>query len=63
MANASIQFFRGIDEPVVPDIRLTRSRDGAPDRQRSSSNNPRPWLPKPWGTSEACGWSTKKERW
>lgn len=25
---ASIQFFRGIDEPVVPDIRLTRSRDG-----------------------------------
>ena len=28
MANASIQFFRGIDEPVVPDIRLTRSRDG-----------------------------------
>ena len=28
MAKASIQFFRGIDEPVVPDIRLTRSRDG-----------------------------------
>ncbi|MAV11923.1 MAG: photosystem II reaction center protein Psb28 [Cyanobacteria bacterium] len=28
MAQASIQFFRGIDEPVVPDIRLTRSRDG-----------------------------------
>ena len=26
--SASIQFFRGIDEPVVPDIRLTRSRDG-----------------------------------
>ena len=25
---ASIQFFRGVDEPVVPDIRLTRSRDG-----------------------------------
>ena len=23
MAQASIQFFRGIDEPVVPDIRLT----------------------------------------
>ena len=25
---ATIQFFRGVDEPVVPDIRLTRSRDG-----------------------------------
>lgn len=24
----AIQFFRGMDEPVVPDIRLTRSRDG-----------------------------------
>ena len=28
MSGAAIQFFRGIDEPVVPDIRLTRSRDG-----------------------------------
>ncbi|MEB3308074.1 MAG: photosystem II reaction center protein Psb28 [Cyanobacteriota bacterium] len=25
---AAIQFFRGVDEAVVPDIRLTRSRDG-----------------------------------
>jgi photosystem II protein len=25
---AIIQFFRGVEEPVVPDIRLTRSRDG-----------------------------------
>jgi photosystem II protein len=25
---AEIQFFRGVEEPVVPDIRLTRSRDG-----------------------------------
>ena len=25
---AAIQFFRGVNEPVVPDIRLTRSRDG-----------------------------------
>lgn len=25
---AAIQFFPGVDEPVVPDIRLTRSRDG-----------------------------------
>lgn len=24
----AIQFFRGVDEPVVPEIRLTRSRDG-----------------------------------
>ena len=28
MSQAAIQFFRGINEPVVPDIRLTRSRDG-----------------------------------
>ena len=28
MAQAAIQFFRGVDEPVVPDIRITRSRDG-----------------------------------
>lgn len=27
-ATAAIQFFRGVNEPVVPDIRLTRSRDG-----------------------------------
>ena len=27
-SNAAIQFFRGIDEPVIPEIRLTRSRDG-----------------------------------
>ncbi len=25
---AKIQFSRGIDEPAVPDVRLTRSRDG-----------------------------------
>ena len=27
-ASAAIQFLRGIDEPVVPEIRLTRSKDG-----------------------------------
>ncbi len=27
-SKAVIQFFRGVDEPVVPDIRITRSRDG-----------------------------------
>ena len=27
-SEATIQFFRGADEPVVPEIRLTRSRDG-----------------------------------
>ena len=27
-SDATIQFFRGIDEPIVPEIRLTRSRDG-----------------------------------
>ncbi|AFZ28634.1 MULTISPECIES: photosystem II reaction center protein Psb28 [Chroococcaceae] len=26
---AQIQFFRGVDEEVVPDVRLTRSRDGS----------------------------------
>ena len=25
---ATIQFYEGIDEPVVPEIRLTRSKDG-----------------------------------
>ncbi len=25
---ATIQFLRGVDEPVVPDVRLTRSKDG-----------------------------------
>ena len=25
---ARIQFLRGVDEPVVPDVRLTRSKDG-----------------------------------
>ena len=27
-SKAVIQFLRGVDEPVVPDIRVTRSRDG-----------------------------------
>ncbi len=27
-STATIQFFRGVDESVVPEIRLTRSRDG-----------------------------------
>ncbi len=27
-SEATIQFFRGVDEPVVPEIRLTRSKDG-----------------------------------
>ena len=26
---AAIQFFRGVDETVIPEIRMTRSRDGA----------------------------------
>ena len=26
--SAKIQFYEGIDEPVVPEIRLTRSKDG-----------------------------------
>ena len=27
-SDATIQFSRGVDEPVVPEIRLTRSKDG-----------------------------------
>ena len=27
-SNATIQFIRGVDEPSVPEIRLTRSKDG-----------------------------------
>ncbi len=27
-SEAAIQFFRGVDEPTVPEIRLSRSRDG-----------------------------------
>ena len=27
-SSATIQFFRGVDETAVPEIRLTRSRDG-----------------------------------
>lgn len=27
-SKAVIQFLRGVDEPIVPDIRVTRSRDG-----------------------------------
>jgi hypothetical protein len=31
--NAKIQFIKGLDEKVLPDIRLTRSRDGALEQQ------------------------------
>merc|ERR1712178_574645 len=27
-ANCSIQFIKGVEEPTVPDVKLTRSRDG-----------------------------------
>ena len=30
---AKIQFYDGVDEPVVPEIRLTRGNDGIPDKQ------------------------------
>ena len=29
---AKIQFYEGTDEPVVPEIRLTRSKDGTTSR-------------------------------
>ncbi len=38
---AKIQFSRGIDEEVVPDVRLTRSRDGSNGTATFSFENPK----------------------
>lgn len=37
---AKIQFIRGLDEKVLPDVRLTRSRDGSTGTATFRFNNP-----------------------
>ena len=46
---ASIQFFRGVDEPVVPDIRLTRSRDGRTGQATFVFEQPQALAPETFG--------------
>ncbi|HEY9844944.1 MAG TPA: photosystem II reaction center protein Psb28 [Candidatus Caenarcaniphilales bacterium] len=38
---AQIQFIRGVDEEVVPDVRLTRSKDGSNGRAIFYFDNPK----------------------
>jgi photosystem II 13kDa protein len=38
--SAAIQFIRGVDEEVVPDVRLTRSKDGSKGRAIFYFENP-----------------------
>lgn len=38
--DASIQFIRGLDEKVVPDVKLTRARDGSSGVATFMFNNP-----------------------
>tara|TARA_B100001121_G_scaffold258510_1_gene237214 strand:+ start:989 stop:1378 length:390 start_codon:yes stop_codon:yes gene_type:complete len=42
---AAIQFFRGTDEPVVPDIRMTRSRDGRTGQAKFVFEEPKALAP------------------
>ena len=49
MAQASIQVVRGIDEPVVPDIRLTRSRDGRTGQAKFVFEQPQALAPETMG--------------
>jgi photosystem II 13kDa protein len=46
---AAIQFFRGTDEPVVPDIRLTRSRDGRTGQATFVFEEPKALAPESFG--------------
>ena len=51
------QFIRGIDEPVIPDVRLTRSRDGSSGTATFTFDNPsifeaREWHPRRWMPAE-----------
>jgi len=41
---AKIQFYEGTDEPVVPEIRLTRSKDGNTGQALFCSKNLRHYL-------------------
>jgi photosystem II protein len=38
--NVHIQFIKGIDETVLPDVRLTRSRDGSTGTATFKFKNP-----------------------
>ena len=40
MSNVAIQFFNGIDEKVVPEIRLTKSKDGEAGQAFFRFNSP-----------------------
>ena len=60
---ASIQFFRGVDEPVVPDIRLTRSRDGRTGQATFVFDQPHALAPETSETSAACGLWMKRVKW
>ena len=48
-AKAAIQFFRGVDEPVVPDIRLTRSRHGRTGQATFVFEQPQALAPETFG--------------
>ena len=45
---AAIQFTRGVDEPVVPDIKLTRSSDGRTGRALFVFDQPEIMAPETW---------------
>ncbi|HJN35584.1 MAG: photosystem II reaction center protein Psb28 [Prochlorococcus sp.] len=47
--SAAIQFFRGVDEPVVPDIRITRSRDGRTGQAKFDFEKPEALSPESMG--------------
>ncbi len=42
---ATIQFSRGIDEEIIPDVRLTRSRDGSSGTATFRFDNPKVLAP------------------
>ena len=46
---AAIQFFRGVDEPVIPDIKLTRSRDGMTGQAKFVFEEPQALAPETMG--------------
>ena len=46
---AAIQFFRGVDEPVIPDIKLTRSRDGMTGQAKFAFEEPQALAPETMG--------------
>lgn len=47
---AAIQFTRGIDEPIIPDIQLTRSNDGRTGRALFVFEQPEIMAPETWAS-------------